>query len=364
MASKTLLILRSCEAASRRTQDADPAKESETFAAALLPEMPLGEHVVEDYATLGLTIKRHPLAFLRAELAQRRPRHRRRSRRPCRSAGVSRSPGSSDPAAPGQRQRRRLRHARGRDRHRQSDRLARDARTLPPRRARRHPALLPRPPAARGKRHPHRRRGSAATGRRRLNTLRERTGDERPSPKPRCRALRPARPRRTRPRHPEPRFPLRVRRSRAASLATRPARPSSSCMDFVFTAPPAARRRRCGRRSATRTGSTRRRRTGASSPPPTLPAEARDRIAATARRLVEAVRRERLGKGGIDAFLHEYALSSPEGVALMCLAEALLRIPDAETVDRLIRDKIADADWEQPSRPFRLAVRQRLDLGA
>ena len=77
-----------------------------------------------------------------------------------------------------------------------------------------------------------------------------------------------------------------------------------------------------------------------------LPAAARDRIAATARRLVEAVRRERLGKGGLDAFLHEYALSSPEGVALMCLAEALLRIPDAETVDRLIRDKIAVADWQ------------------
>ena len=77
-----------------------------------------------------------------------------------------------------------------------------------------------------------------------------------------------------------------------------------------------------------------------------LPPEARDRIAATARRLVETVRRERLGKGGLDAFLHEYALSSPEGVALMCLAEALLRIPDAETVDKLIRDKIAAADWQ------------------
>src|ERR1044071_3367012 len=77
-----------------------------------------------------------------------------------------------------------------------------------------------------------------------------------------------------------------------------------------------------------------------------IPAEARERIAATARRLVETVRRERLGKGGLDAFLHEYALSSPEGVALMCLAEALLRIPDAETVDKLIRDKIASADWE------------------
>jgi len=56
--------------ASRRTHDRDPAKASETFAATLLPEMPLGEHVVEDYATLGLTIKRHPLAFLRAELQQ------------------------------------------------------------------------------------------------------------------------------------------------------------------------------------------------------------------------------------------------------------------------------------------------------
>src|SRR5579864_2731570 len=78
-----------------------------------------------------------------------------------------------------------------------------------------------------------------------------------------------------------------------------------------------------------------------------IPADSRDRIAATARLLVEAVRRERLGKGGLDAFLQEYALSSPEGVALMCLAEALLRIPDAETVDRLIRDKIASADWQR-----------------
>jgi len=46
----------------------DDDKVTETLAASLLPEMPLGEHVVEDYATLGLTIKRHPLAFLRAEL--------------------------------------------------------------------------------------------------------------------------------------------------------------------------------------------------------------------------------------------------------------------------------------------------------
>src|ERR1700726_3098664 len=82
-----------------------------------------------------------------------------------------------------------------------------------------------------------------------------------------------------------------------------------------------------------------------------LPADLQDRIAERARGLVAAVRRERLGKGGIDAFLHEYALSSPEGVALLCLAEALLRIPDAETVDRLIRDKIGEADWQRHLRP-------------
>ena len=45
-------------------------------------------------------------------------------------------------------------------------------------------------------------------------------------------------------------------------------------------------------------------------------------------------------------FLHEYALSSEEGVVLMCLAEALLRIPDADTADRLIRDKLGTGDWE------------------
>jgi RHH-type proline utilization regulon transcriptional repressor/proline dehydrogenase/delta 1-pyrroline-5-carboxylate dehydrogenase len=78
-----------------------------------------------------------------------------------------------------------------------------------------------------------------------------------------------------------------------------------------------------------------------------LTPEANARVEATARRLVEAVRRERVGRGGLDAFLYEYALSSPEGIALMCLAEALLRIPDAETIDRLIRDKLAGADWAQ-----------------
>ena len=52
-------------------------------------------------------------------------------------------------------------------------------------------------------------------------------------------------------------------------------------------------------------------------------------------------------KSGIDAFLAAYDLSSREGVVLMCIAEALLRIPDTETVDRLIRDKIGSTEWEK-----------------
>jgi RHH-type proline utilization regulon transcriptional repressor/proline dehydrogenase/delta 1-pyrroline-5-carboxylate dehydrogenase len=78
-----------------------------------------------------------------------------------------------------------------------------------------------------------------------------------------------------------------------------------------------------------------------------LDAVAHDRIGELARGLVAKVRTGRVGKGGIDAFLHEYELSSVEGVVLMCLAEALLRIPDADTVDRLIRDKIGPADWQK-----------------
>jgi len=78
-----------------------------------------------------------------------------------------------------------------------------------------------------------------------------------------------------------------------------------------------------------------------------FPHDALDRIAITARRLVTQVRRDRIGSGGIDAFLHEYGLSSEEGVVLMCLAEALLRIPDADTADRLIRDKLGPGDWER-----------------
>ena len=79
----------------------------------------------------------------------------------------------------------------------------------------------------------------------------------------------------------------------------------------------------------------------------TFPPKVQARIARTARRLVEDFRKKGAGHGPLDAFLHEYKLSDHEGVVLMCLAEALLRIPDAETADRLIHDKLTDADWEQ-----------------
>ncbi|MGB5833311.1 MAG: proline dehydrogenase family protein, partial [Thiohalocapsa sp.] len=56
--------------------------------------------------------------------------------------------------------------------------------------------------------------------------------------------------------------------------------------------------------------------------------------------------RSKPGPGSLlDGFLHEFALTSREGVALMCLAEAALRIPDDATIDRLIRDKLGSADW-------------------
>ncbi|MBV9555431.1 MAG: bifunctional proline dehydrogenase/L-glutamate gamma-semialdehyde dehydrogenase PutA [Alphaproteobacteria bacterium] len=77
-----------------------------------------------------------------------------------------------------------------------------------------------------------------------------------------------------------------------------------------------------------------------------LPEAAQQRIQATASRFVAAVRATGPARGGIEAFLHEYRLSTPEGVALMCLAEALLRIPDSATVDRLIRDKLTAGDWQ------------------
>src|SRR5215813_5229890 len=70
-------------------------------------------------------------------------------------------------------------------------------------------------------------------------------------------------------------------------------------------------------------------------------------IADLAARLVRAAREHRHEHGGVDAFMHEYGLTSEEGVILMCLAEALLRIPDKDTADALIAEKIGEGQWEK-----------------
>lgn len=87
-------------------------------------------------------------------------------------------------------------------------------------------------------------------------------------------------------------------------------------------------------------------------PEASLAPEAADRTNALALKLAQRLRERRnsAGRAGIvQGLLQEYALSSQEGVALMCLAEALLRIPDAATRDALIRDKIARGHWQEHS---------------
>ncbi len=75
-----------------------------------------------------------------------------------------------------------------------------------------------------------------------------------------------------------------------------------------------------------------------------LDAAARSRITAAGADLVARIRAS-VKPGLMEVFLAEYGLSTEEGIALMCLAEALLRVPDAETMDALIEDKIAPSDW-------------------
>ena len=77
-----------------------------------------------------------------------------------------------------------------------------------------------------------------------------------------------------------------------------------------------------------------------------LDADATARADAEARALVEALRAER-APGLMDSLLAEYGLSNQEGVALMCLAEALLRVPDTVSIDALIRDKLAPGAWSR-----------------
>lgn len=75
-----------------------------------------------------------------------------------------------------------------------------------------------------------------------------------------------------------------------------------------------------------------------------LTAEDRARISVHAAGLVSEIRSSS-NPGLMEVFLAEYGLSTDEGVALMCLAEALLRVPDADTIDALIEDKIAPSNW-------------------
>jgi RHH-type proline utilization regulon transcriptional repressor/proline dehydrogenase/delta 1-pyrroline-5-carboxylate dehydrogenase len=73
--------------------------------------------------------------------------------------------------------------------------------------------------------------------------------------------------------------------------------------------------------------------------------KAENRIDTLARRLIASIRAKAGGLGGIEDFLHAYSFSTKEGLALMVLAEALLRVPDAATADRLIEDKLAAGHW-------------------
>src|SRR3954454_24797703 len=76
-----------------------------------------------------------------------------------------------------------------------------------------------------------------------------------------------------------------------------------------------------------------------------LDAAQEERIDRTASRLIEAIRANDDPLGGVEDMLREFALSTKEGLALMVLAEALLRVPDARTADQFIEDKLAQGDF-------------------
>jgi RHH-type proline utilization regulon transcriptional repressor/proline dehydrogenase/delta 1-pyrroline-5-carboxylate dehydrogenase len=78
---------------------------------------------------------------------------------------------------------------------------------------------------------------------------------------------------------------------------------------------------------------------------PPLTREQNARIDQTATRLIEAIRIRDAGFGGVEDMLREFALSTKEGLALMVMAEALLRVPDAATADRFIEDKLGQGDF-------------------
>lgn len=74
-------------------------------------------------------------------------------------------------------------------------------------------------------------------------------------------------------------------------------------------------------------------------------ADGNARIDADATRFIQAIRDNAGSIGGVEDFLREYGLSTPEGLAMMVLAEALLRVPDAQTQDKLIEDKLKEGNW-------------------
>jgi RHH-type proline utilization regulon transcriptional repressor/proline dehydrogenase/delta 1-pyrroline-5-carboxylate dehydrogenase len=78
-----------------------------------------------------------------------------------------------------------------------------------------------------------------------------------------------------------------------------------------------------------------------------LPLPEREQVLARASALVARVRAKASEQSAVESFMRQYDLSSEEGVLLMCVAEALLRIPDSATADKLIRDKLGEADWKK-----------------
>ncbi|MGA9421828.1 MAG: proline dehydrogenase family protein, partial [Rhodanobacteraceae bacterium] len=78
-----------------------------------------------------------------------------------------------------------------------------------------------------------------------------------------------------------------------------------------------------------------------------MPPAEREQVLTRAAELVARVRAKSGDQSAVESFMRQYDLSSEEGVLLMCVAEALLRIPDRATTDKLIRDKLGEADWKK-----------------
>ena len=93
-----------------------------------------------------------------------------------------------------------------------------------------------------------------------------------------------------------------------------------------------------------------------------LDADSRGRVERRALAMLAELR-EAQGKGWVNQFLQEYRLNTQEGVALLSLAEAFLRVPDPETADSLIADKLGEGDWRAHSGKANSDAGQHGDLG-